>query len=108
MSAKSALSKAVASTLNHWGGLTAFMEDGQIEVDSNIVERSMKSISLTRKNTLFVGNADGGQAFAILASCINTCKLSGVDPEAWLADVLGKVISGKVTVDRLDTLFPWV
>lgn len=107
VSAKSALAKAVSYTLNHWSGLTAFLDDGQIEVDSNVVERSMKSISLTRKNALFAGSARGGKAFAILASCINTCKLNGVDPEVWLADVLERIISGEVTADRLDTLFPW-
>jgi hypothetical protein len=54
VSAKSALGKAVTYTLNHWNGLAAFLEDGRIEVDSNVVERSMKSVALTRKNSLFV------------------------------------------------------
>lgn len=57
VSAKSALGKAVAYTLNHWSGLAAFLEDGRIEVDSNVVERSMKSVALTRKNSLLVGSA---------------------------------------------------
>lgn len=50
-------------------------------MDSNVVERSMKSVALTRKNSLFVGNERGGKSFAVLASLVNTAKLNGVDPE---------------------------
>ena len=107
VSSKSALGKAVTYTLNHWNGLAAFLEDGRIEVDSNVVERSMKSVALTRKNSLFVGNERGGKTFAVLASLVNTAKLNSVDPEAWLADVLERIISGKVTANQMDTLFPW-
>jgi transposase len=107
VSAKSALGKAVSYTLGHWSGLTAFLDDGQIEVDSNVVERSMKSVALTRKNALFAGSARGGETFAILASLINSAKLNGLDPEVWLADVLERIVSGKVTANRLDMLLPW-
>ena len=107
ISAKSALGKAVSYTLAHWSGLVAFLDDGRIEVDSNIVERSMKSVALVRKNALFVGNARGGETWAILASLINSAKLNGLDPQTWLADVLEKIVSGEVTVNRLDELLPW-
>lgn len=107
VSAKSALGKAVTYTLNHWNGLAAFLEDGRIEVDSNVVERSMKSVALTRKNSLFVGNERGGKTFAVLASLVNTCKLNGVDPEAWLADVLERIIAGNVKANEMESLLPW-
>ncbi|WOS64768.1 IS66 family transposase [Sinorhizobium fredii] len=107
VSAKSALGRAVTYTLNHWSGLAAFLEDGRIDVDSNVVERSMKSVALTRKNSLFVGNERGGKSFAVLASLVNTAKLNGVDPEIWLADVLERIISGKVKADRMESLLPW-
>ena len=107
VSGKSALGKAVTYTLNHWSGLTAFLDDGRVEVDSNVVERSMKSVALTRKNSLFVGNERGGKTFAILASLVTTCKLNGVDPEAWLADVLERIISGKVKANEMESLLPW-
>lgn len=107
VSSKSALGKAVSYTLNHWGGLTAFLEDGRVEVDSNVVERSMKSVALTRKNSLFVGSASGGKTFAVIASLVNTCKLNGVDPEVWLADVLERIISGKVKANDMGSLLPW-
>lgn len=107
ISAKSSLAKAIGYTLARWDGLTAFLSDGRIEVDSNIIERSMKRVALTRKNSLFAGNAAGGQTFAILASLMETAKLNGVDPRAWLADVLETIVSGRVTIDRLDVLLPW-
>ncbi|MGZ9723677.1 IS66 family transposase [Rhizobium miluonense] len=107
VSAKSALGKAVAYTLNHWRGLTAFLDDGRVEVDSNVVERSMKSVALTRKNSLFVGNERGGKTFAVLASLVNTAKLNGVDPEIWIADVLEQIISGKVKANQMESLLPW-
>ncbi len=83
LSSKSALGKAVTYTLNHWSGLAAFLDDGRVEVDSNVVERSMKSVALTRKNSLFVGNERGAKSFAVLASLVDTAKLNGVDPEIW-------------------------
>jgi hypothetical protein len=107
VSSKSALGKAVTYMLNHWGGLIAFLDDGRIEVDSNVVERSMKSVALTRKNSLFVGNERGGQTFAVLASLVNTAKLNGVDPDVWLADVLERIIAGKVKANEMESLLPW-
>ncbi len=107
VSPKSTLGKAVSYTLNHWGGLTAFLDDGRVEVDSNVVERSMKSVALTRKNALFVGSERGGKSFAVLASLVNTAKLNGVDPEAWLADVLERIISCNVKANEMESLLPW-
>jgi len=107
VSTQSALAKAINYTLTHWTGLTAFLSDGTIEVDSNIVERSMKSVALTRKNSMFVGNVKGGETFAILASLVNSAKLNGLDPHAWLADVLERIVSGSTTINQIDTLLPW-
>jgi hypothetical protein len=67
----------------------------------------MKSVALTRKNSLFVGNERGGKTFAILASLVNTTKLNSVDPEVWLADVLERIISGKVKASEMECLLPW-
>ncbi len=107
MSSKSALGKAVTYTLNHWRRLAAFLDDGRVEVDSNVVERSMKSVALTRKNSLFVGSERGGKSFAVLASLVNTAKLNDVDPEMWLADVLERIISGKAKANEMESLLPW-
>lgn len=107
VSAKSSIGKAAAYALGHWQGLTAFLADGRLEVDSNIVERSIKPVCLTRKNALFAGSKRGGETWAILASLVNTAKLNDIDPEVWLADVLERVVSGATPINRLDTLLPW-
>lgn len=87
--------------------MTPFVNDGTIEVDSNIVERSMKSVAVTRKNSMFAGNVRGDETFAILASLINSAKLNELDPQPWLADVLKRVVSDQTTINQLDTLLLW-
>jgi hypothetical protein len=86
--------------------LTRFLDDGRIDLDSNIVERSMRPQVLTRKNALFAGHDDGAQNWAILASLIETCKLGGIDPYRYLADVLFRLVNLWPNA-RLDELLPW-
>src|SRR5512132_1667027 len=93
--------------LGHWVGLTVFLEDGRIEVDTNTVERTMRPIALGRKNALFAGSDSGARTWAILASLINTAKLNDLDPHTYLADVLERMISGRTPVNRLDELLAW-
>src|SRR5262249_23464058 len=69
--------------LRHWDGLTRFLDDGRIELDTNIVERSMRPQALTRKNALFAGHDDGAENWAIVASLIEACKLNDVEPQAY-------------------------
>ena len=75
-------------------GLLLYLDDGRIEIDSNTVERSIRPLALSRKNALFGYRDAGGERWAILASLIETAKLSGINPEAWLADVLARLASG--------------
>ncbi|MBY0317903.1 MAG: IS66 family transposase [Reyranella sp.] len=106
LSGKSDTAEAIRYGLNHWNGLVRFLGDGRIELDTNIVERSMRPQALTRKNALFAGHDDGADNWAIVASLIETAKLNGVDPQAWLADVLGRLVNLWPN-DRLDELMPW-
>jgi hypothetical protein len=106
VSAKSTMATAIRYGLKHWTGLERFLEDGRIEMDTNIVERSMRSIGLTRKNALFAGNDAAAANWACVASLIESCKLNGVDPEAYLADVLTKLVN-LWPAARLDELMPW-
>ena len=92
--------------LRHWDGLTRFLDDGRIELDTNIVERSMRPQALTRKNALFAGHDDGAENSAILASLIETCKLNGIEPQAYLADVLVRLVNLWPN-NRRDELLPW-
>jgi transposase len=107
LSRQSPLTTAIDYTLNHWTGLTLFLEDGRLEPDTNIVERSIRPVALGRKNALFCGDEGGGETWAILASLLNTAKLNGLDPETWLTDVLERIVSGATKNDQLHELLAW-
>jgi transposase len=102
----SEIAKAIRYALNQWDGLTRFLNDGRIEIDSNSVERAMRPVALTRKNALFAGSPEGAENWAMLASLIETCKLNSVNPEAYFADVLTK-LGNNWPNRRLAELLPW-
>ncbi|WP_027035508.1 IS66 family transposase [Mesorhizobium ciceri] len=106
LSGRSTLAVAVRYALSRWDGLTRFLQDGRIELDTNPVERAIRPVSLGRKNHLFAGNDGGGHRWAVLCSLIETCKLNDVEPYAWLRDVLSRMVDG-YPVHRLDELIPW-
>lgn len=107
ISQKSKLAEAIRYALARWEGLTRFIEDGTIEIDSNTVERSIRPITLTRKNALFAGSDGGGEHWAVVASLIETCKLNGINPEAYLADTITRIVQGHPQ-SQIDELLPWV
>jgi len=106
VSQKSKLAEAIRYALSRWEGLTRFLDDGRIEIDSNTVERSIRPLALNRKNALFAGSDGGGDNWAVIATLIETCKLNGVDPHAYLADVLAKIVNGHPN-SAIDELLPW-
>jgi transposase len=106
VSAKALIADAIRYALHHWDGLTRFLDDGRIELDTNIVERGIRPIVLNRKNALFAGHDEGAENWACIASLIETCKLNGVDPQAYFADVLTKLVN-LWPASRLDELMPW-
>jgi transposase len=106
LSGKSVLAGAVRHGLNHWDGLARYLEDGRIEMDTNIVERSMRPIALNRKNALFAGHDEGAANWACIASLVETCKLNSVDPQAWFTDTLTKLVN-RWPAARIDELLPW-
>jgi transposase len=107
ISSKSPLAEAINYTLGHWEGLTVFLTDGRVEVDTNTVERSMRPIALGRKNSLFSGSEGGAESWAILASLLNTAKLNGLDPQTYLCDVLERIVSGRTKNHQLHELLAW-
>lgn len=107
ISAQAGLAGAIAYMLKHWDGLRAYLEDGRIAIDSNVVERSMRPIGIGRRNSLFAGSAAGGEHWAILASLMSSAKLNGIDPQTYLSDVLECLVSGDVTINRIEELLPW-
>ncbi len=78
--------------LNHWDGLVRFLDDGRIEMDTNSVERAMRPVALSRKNALFAGSDEGGVRWAAIASLVETCKLNGINPQTYLADLLERLV----------------
>jgi transposase len=106
VSAKSTTADEIRYGLNHWEGLTRFLDDGRIELDTNIVERGIRPIVLNRKNALFAGHDSGAENWACLASLIGTCKLNDVDPQAYITDVLTKLVN-LWPAPRIDELMPW-
>jgi transposase len=107
VSGASDLAKAMRYALRHWPGLVAFLDDGRIEMDSNTVERAIRPHTLTRKNALFAGSDGGARHWAIAMTLIQTAKLNGLDPMAWLSDVLERIVSGRTKANELHTLLPW-
>jgi transposase len=108
ISDKSKLAEAIRYMLSHWNGLTIFLGDGRIEIDSNTVERTIRHIALGKKNSLFAGSDGGAEHWAIFSSLINTAKLNGIDPQTYLTDVLERIVSGRTKANQLHELLPWV
>jgi transposase len=106
ISQKTKLADAIRYALARWEGLTRFIGDGCIEIDSNVVERAIRPIALNRKNALFAGSDEGGGHWAVIASLIETCKLNAIDPQAYLADIITKIVNGHPN-SKIDELLPW-
>jgi transposase len=106
ISQKTKLAEAIRYALSRWQGLCHFLDDGRVEIDSNVVERSIRPIALTRKNALFAGSDGGAETWAIVASLIESCKLIDVEPYAYLADVMTRIVNGHRN-SQLDELLPW-
>ena len=84
--------------------LRPWLDHGFLELDNNTAERSMRPIALGRKNYLFMGSEGGGKSAAIAYTLIETAKLNGVDPQAWLTDTLSRIADHKIT--KFDELMP--
>lgn len=106
LSSKTALAKAIQYALTRWDALTRYESDGRLGIDNNPAERSLRGIALTRKNFLFLGSEAGGTRAAILYSVLESAKLNGLDPEAYLAGVIAAMAAGH-PITRLDKLLPW-
>ena len=102
---RSALAKALQYTLNRWSALVRYVDDGRINIDNNPVENSIRGIALGRKNFLFCGSEGGGRRAALMYSLIESAKLNGIDPKAYLLDVLTKMPTAKRA--DLDAMMPW-
>jgi transposase len=107
VSAKAKLGEAIRYALTRWDGLSRFLDDGHVDLDSNAVERSIRPLALNRKNALFAGSDEGGDNWAVIATLIENCKLSGINPHAWLTQTLEKLANGH-PANSVGELMPWI
>jgi len=105
LSRKSDTALAVRYALGRWEALLVYVNDGRIEIDNNAAERALRAVALGRKNYLFAGSDAGGERAAAIYSLIGTAKLNGLDPEAYLRNVLSRIADH--SINRIEELLPW-
>jgi transposase len=105
LSKKSDTAMAVRYALGRWEALLRYCNDGRLEIDNNAAERSLRAVALGRKNYLFAGSDRGGESAAVLYSLIGTAKLNGIDPEAYLRNILSRI--AEHPINRIAELLPW-
>jgi hypothetical protein len=106
LSSKNALARAIQYALSRWEALMRYVGDGRLAIDNNVAERALRTVAITRKNFLFLGSEAGGERAAILYTVLESAKLNGLDPEAWLAGVIDRMAKGH-PINRLAGLLPW-
>jgi len=105
LSARSELTAAFRYMLARWLALTRCFDDGRLSLDNNPAERALRGVAIGRKNYLFAGSDHGGERAAAMYSLIETPKLNGLDPEAYLRDVLARIADH--SIKRITELLPW-
>ena len=105
LSPKSEVGKALAYATRRWEALTRFMVDGRICLTNNAAERALRGVAVGRRNWTFAGSDRGGERAAAIYTLVETAKLNGVDPQAWLADVLARLADHPAK--RITDLLPW-
>lgn len=102
---KGDLAVAIRYARNRWQALTRYLDDGRLEISNNAAENQIRPVALGRKNWLFAGSDAGGERAAAFFTLIRTAKLNGIEPEAYLREVLTRI--GSHPINRLHELLPW-
>ena len=101
---KSAIGQAIAYTLGLWPRLTRYVQHGQVEIDNNLVENSIRPVALGRKNYMFAGSHEAAQQAAMIYSFLGTCKINNIEPYGWLRNTLQRIPDH--SIQKLDELLP--
>ncbi|KQU05787.1 transposase [Methylobacterium sp. Leaf469] len=105
LSVKAPTAAAIDYLVKRWTAFTRFLDDGRICLSNNAAERAIRPIAVGRRNWIFAGSDAGGHRTAALYTLIKTAKLNGIDPQAWLADVLARLPDHPARC--IDDLLPW-
>jgi hypothetical protein len=105
VSRKSEIAAAIGYALARWPALVRYCDHGQIEIDNNAAERALRAVALGRKNYLFAGSDRGGERAAAIYSLLGSAKLNGLDPEAYLSNLLARIADHPA--NRIAELLPW-
>ncbi len=102
---KSDLAGTIRYARSRWVALTRYCDDGRLEISNNAAENAIRPVAVGRKNWLFAGSDSGGDRAGVLYTLIRSAKLNGIEPEAYLRDVLARI--GTHPINRVDELLPW-
>lgn len=105
VSGKSKLAQAIRYSTSRWAALTRYTTDGRLEMTNNAAERAIRPLAMTRRNYLFAGSDSGGIRAAAMYTLIESAKMTGIDPEAYLRDVLARIADHPI--NRIGDLLPW-
>jgi transposase len=101
---KSSIGQAIAYTLGLWNRLTRYIDNGQVEIDNNLIENSIRPVAIGRKNYLFAGSHEAAQQAAMIYSFLGTCKINNIEPYGWLKNTLQRIPDQ--SIQKLDELLP--
>jgi len=105
LSGKGELAGAMRYARGRWEALTRYLDDGRLEISNNAAERAIRPLALGRKNYMFAGSDAGGERAAAIYTLVETAKLNGLDPEAYLRDLLGRIADHPI--NKIAELLPW-
>ena len=105
LSKNSDTTKAINYCLSRWEAFTRFLDDGRLCMSNNAAERELRAVAVGRRNWTFAGSDEGGRRAATIYTLIATAKLNDIDPQAWLADVLARLLDHPAK--RIHELLPW-
>jgi hypothetical protein len=101
---KSSIGQAITYTLGLWPRLTRYVHNGEVEIDNNFIENSIRPVAIGRKNYMFAGSHEAAQQAAMIYSFLGTCKINGVEPFGWLKNTLSRIPDQ--SIQRLEELLP--